>query len=77
MDAVTGRRVRPADGPRHCRPTDYPPHDPPRGGRRWRRGQSMAEYAMLLSLVALLCIAVLLFLGADFSARLSTIGGTL
>jgi pilus assembly protein Flp/PilA len=37
-------------------------------------GQSLAEYALILALIAVVAIAALLFLGGQISAILSTIG---
>jgi len=40
-------------------------------------GQGLAEYALLLSLIAIVCIAALLFMGGAISEILSTIGVTI
>ena len=37
-------------------------------------GQGLAEYALILALIAVLAIVALLFLGSQISDRLSTIG---
>jgi Flp pilus assembly pilin Flp len=37
-------------------------------------GQTLAEYALILSLIFLLAIAALLFLGAEIGALLSSVG---
>ena len=37
-------------------------------------GQSLAEYALILALIAVVAIAALIFLGGQISAILSTIG---
>jgi pilus assembly protein Flp/PilA len=37
-------------------------------------GQRLAEYALILALIAVVAIAALLFLGGQISAILSTIG---
>lgn len=37
-------------------------------------GQSLAEYALILALIAVVAIAALLFLGGQISAILSAIG---
>ena len=38
------------------------------------RGQGLAEYALILSLIAIVAIAPLIFLGGEISEILSTIG---
>lgn len=43
-------------------------HDPD------ERGQGLAEYALILSLIAIIAIAALVFLGSEISGMLSTIG---
>ena len=40
-------------------------------------GQGLAEYALILGLVAIVAIVALLFLGSSISESLSTIGDTL
>ena len=40
-------------------------------------GQGLAEYALILALIAVIAIVALLFLGSQISDKLSTIGGTL
>jgi pilus assembly protein Flp/PilA len=45
--------------------------------RRDEDGQGLAEYALILALVALLAILALIFLGSQISAQLGTIGNTL
>jgi len=43
----------------------------------WQRdeeGQGLAEYALILALIAIVAIAALLFLGEQISSILSTIG---
>ena len=42
--------------------------------RRDEEGQGLAEYALILALIAIIAIAALLFLGGQISAILSTIG---
>jgi pilus assembly protein Flp/PilA len=37
-------------------------------------GQGLAEYALILALIAIIAIAALIFLGGEISAILSTIG---
>jgi pilus assembly protein Flp/PilA len=37
-------------------------------------GQGLAEYALILALIAIIAIAALLFLGSQISGILSTIG---
>ena len=37
-------------------------------------GQGLAEYALILALIAIVAIAALLFLGGEISSILSTIG---
>ena len=38
------------------------------------RGQGLAEYALILSLIAIVAIGALLFLGGQISAILSAVG---
>jgi pilus assembly protein Flp/PilA len=51
--------------------------------RAWRwlnrneRGASLVEYALLLALIAAVCIGAMQLLGNDVSTRLSTFGGSL
>ena len=40
-------------------------------------GQSLAEYALILALIAVVAIAALLFLGGQISAILSAIGSAI
>jgi Flp pilus assembly pilin Flp len=40
-------------------------------------GQSLAEYALILALIAVVAIAALIFLGAQISDILSQIGATI
>ena len=40
-------------------------------------GQGLAEYALILALIAIVAIVALLFLGNQISDKLSVIGGTL
>ena len=40
-------------------------------------GQGLAEYALILALIAILAIVALLFLGGKISTVLSTVGGSL
>jgi pilus assembly protein Flp/PilA len=42
--------------------------------RRDEEGQGLAEYALILALIAIVAIAALLFLGEQISQILSTIG---
>lgn len=41
------------------------------------RGQGLAEYALILALIAIIAIAALVFLGGEISAILSTIGAAI
>ena len=45
--------------------------------RRADEGQTLAEYALILSLIAIVAIAVLILLGTNISNILSTIGAAL
>ena len=45
--------------------------------RRDEDGQGLAEYALILALIAVIAIVALLFLGSQISDKLSTVGGTL
>jgi pilus assembly protein Flp/PilA len=40
-------------------------------------GQGLAEYALILALIAIVAIAALLFMGSQVSSKLSVIGSTL
>jgi pilus assembly protein Flp/PilA len=40
-------------------------------------GQGLAEYALILALIAIIAIAALLFLGSQISDKLSTIGNAI
>jgi Flp pilus assembly pilin Flp len=42
--------------------------------RNGARGQGLAEYALILSLIAIVVVAVLVFMGGDLKTLLSTIG---
>jgi len=42
--------------------------------RREEEGQGLAEYALILALIAIVAIVALLFLGGQISSILSTIG---
>jgi pilus assembly protein Flp/PilA len=44
---------------------------------RHQGGQGLAEYALLLALIAIIAIAALLFLGGNVSTLLSTVGTSL
>jgi len=41
---------------------------------RSERGQGLAEYALILALIAVLCIAAVLFLGGQIEDILSQVG---
>ncbi|HUG48939.1 MAG TPA: hypothetical protein VMP67_11080 [Candidatus Limnocylindria bacterium] len=41
---------------------------------RSERGQGLAEYALILALIAVLCIAAVMFLGGQIQAILSAVG---
>jgi pilus assembly protein Flp/PilA len=45
--------------------------------RRDEDGQGLAEYALILALIAILAIVALIFLGTQISDQLNTIGTTL
>jgi Flp pilus assembly pilin Flp len=45
-------------------------------GRDADGGQGLAEYALILSLIALLAIVSLIFIGGDLSTMLSDIGSS-
>ena len=45
--------------------------------RRDEEGQGLAEYALILALIAIVAIAALLFLGEQISGILSTIGAAI
>jgi pilus assembly protein Flp/PilA len=42
--------------------------------RRDEEGQGLAEYALILALIAIVAILALIFLGSQISAILSTVG---
>ena len=44
---------------------------------RDEEGQGLAEYALILALIAIISIIALLYLGTQVSDKLSVIGGTL
>jgi pilus assembly protein Flp/PilA len=41
------------------------------------RGASLVEYALLLALIAVVCIVALQFLGGEASEKLSTVGNSI
>jgi pilus assembly protein Flp/PilA len=41
------------------------------------RGQGLAEYALILALIAVLAIAALMFLGGQINAILSSVGNSI
>ena len=45
--------------------------------RRDEEGQGLAEYALILALIAIVAIVALIFLGAQVSTILSTIGDSI
>ena len=45
-----------------------------RSDRTPARGQGLAEYALILALIAIIAIVALLFLGGQISTILSTVG---
>ena len=45
--------------------------------KRDEDGQGLAEYALILALIAVIAIVALLFLGSQISDKLSTIGSQL
>jgi pilus assembly protein Flp/PilA len=45
--------------------------------RRDERGQGLAEYALILALIAIVSIVALLYMGSQVSDKLSVIGSTL
>jgi pilus assembly protein Flp/PilA len=44
--------------------------------RREEEGQGLAEYALILALIAIVAIVALLFLGGQISSILSTVGAS-
>lgn len=44
---------------------------------RDQRGQGLAEYALILALIAVIAIAALVFLGTQVSSILSSVGASL
>jgi len=45
--------------------------------RRREDGQGLAEYALILALIAIVAIVALLYLGSQISDKLSIVGSTL
>lgn len=45
--------------------------------RRAKKGQSLAEYGLILALIAIVCIVALTFLGNQISTALNSIGNQL
>ena len=45
--------------------------------RRTEDGQGLAEYALILALIAIVAIVALLYLGTQISDKLSIVGSTL
>ena len=45
--------------------------------RRDEEGQGLAEYALILALIAIVCIAALIFLGGRLSVALSDVGSSI
>ena len=45
--------------------------------RRDEEGQGLAEYALILALIAIVAIVALLFLGGQISGILSNVGGNI
>ena len=45
--------------------------------RHHEDGQGLAEYALILALIAIVAIIALLFLGTQISSKLSIVGSTL
>jgi pilus assembly protein Flp/PilA len=45
--------------------------------RRDEEGQGLAEYALILALIAIIAIAALLFMGSQVSDKLSVIGSAI
>jgi pilus assembly protein Flp/PilA len=48
-----------------------------RTGRSRERGQGLAEYALILALIAIIAILALIFLGNNINTILSDVGNTL
>jgi len=45
--------------------------------RRDEEGQGLAEYALILALIAIVAILALIFLGSQISSILSTVGSSI
>ncbi|MBK8191290.1 MAG: Flp family type IVb pilin [Vampirovibrionales bacterium] len=45
--------------------------------RKSRKGQSLAEYGLILALIAIVCIAALSFLGSQIGNSLNDVGNKL
>ena len=46
-------------------------------GRQVARGQGLAEYALILALIAVIAITALIFLGNQVTTILSTVGNSI
>ena len=44
--------------------------------RSWEAGQGLAEYALILALIAIVAILALIFLGSQISGILSDVGNS-
>ena len=49
----------------------------PDGSADEEAGQGLAEYALILALIAIVAIVALLFLGSQISDKLSAVGGAI
>lgn len=56
-------------------PTEETPEQTPE--RTGEEGQGLVEYALVLSLIAVVAVAALVFLGTSISSILSTIGANI
>jgi pilus assembly protein Flp/PilA len=45
--------------------------------RKKQKGQSLAEYGLILALIAVVCIAALTLMGTNISAMLNGLAGTI
>lgn len=63
----------------HPKPIERREFDPEKTYPVWRRdrGQGLAEYALVLVLVAIIAIIALIFLGSQVSSALSEIGNSI
>jgi len=77
MDRLRYAAMRAAVWVAHLRASPLPddPGEASANRRESERGQGLAEYALILALIAIIVIAALALFGTNLSGILSTIGG--